>query len=469
MCYKFKLLSGFFLAFLFMSASLPVEAMDKEEKEKKIGVRTKTKKPGSSFNGERNKESRFKRQISSIKASRLRKNPKTEENKEKCLNDSQDLEDTSIQTNQQGNKIEWLKDPQSHVETLLKVLDLASRKSAENKGKYTVVISSHFVSKEFIKDCFFPKLDELEDLIRPVSKELLEANIKKHIDTTDFKKIIESVNTSLEVILYMTYAGFEEYKEAEKEYKKAKTDKGNEEKKYLSVILKPFDACASNLLMMFGDKEQDRLFTNTALPWLSPYICSECSFCFANVFKGEQAMPSIKNAINGLDAAWKKNDRVMRDYSEETHSLRKVRKKEKEEMGAPPKKESASTGGAGTIEKMLAAAKALEEAKKANEKRDIDYLDKSAASGGSNHDDSSVGSVIKALQEKLKKLEGEQKSVEPNSEKENPSKEQDAAEEGRKSLERSDDEDNISINGESDSEEEGVPELNEGNKTIIKK
>ncbi|HUX80152.1 MAG TPA: hypothetical protein VMW10_10485, partial [Alphaproteobacteria bacterium] len=283
----------------------------------------------------------------------------------------------------------------------------------------------------------------------PVSKEFLEDNIKQHIDTTDFNKILESVKINLDIILYMTHTGFEQYHEAENEYKKLKTYKGHKDQRYLSVNLKPFDACGSNLLMMSGGKEEDRLFTNTSLPWLAPFICSESSLHFALVIKGIQATRQITKGTKELENAWKANNCIIRDYSEETPSMRKAQKKEKGEVNFPPDKEPVATGGASDIKKLLAAAREINEAANSSVKKDINPLEESGASGDRNQD-GLLNGLLNSLHNQLKKMEEE---------KDEPVGEQEESERDTDNLGGSSYGSSSEINSESDSDVEGTTEL----------
>lgn len=368
MSYKFKLLIGFSLAFLFMSVSLPVEAMDgqmAEQKQKGTSRKMEDKKSGQE---QRDTQNKLKVRSLSLLTS-VRKKP-VPSPKEPLLASTGPSEPEKLKT-----EIKFLRGQKEHEAFFEKAIMNAKRE---------VCISSCDVSEKFIKEKFIPWFNEVEN--------------------------------KLKVTIYLTQKGKNTFKKAEA-FNEQKLDSKH------TIRKRTIQVCDTNVLHV-----DQNLFVTATYPWLSPLESEEERLYQALAIIGERAKKLTRKSRKDFVKAGNISLQIRKEALEVAGNRKResLELAESLEPGAigepevPPSKYSELSLGASEIikgleeEKARAAASASGETKPQliNDKYDeeaTDVDDLSAIIGESESEEESTSSDDEGIRELNTKNDTENK------------------------------------------------------------
>lgn len=340
MCYKFKSLIGFSLAFLFVSTSLPIEAMEEGEQPKSTPKKRILRRGKSITNllrshHSKKKPSQEKSTVEDDKDILQLKNDSMEVKTR--LKNLQNQKDGLQEKNDSSDEIQLLINPGNHLDKLKKVITKQARKD--------VIISSQFISKRFIRELFIPWVNRSE--------------------------------RDLTIAIYTTPTG-------EDDFVNATTSNKQRFELNHTITIESLDSCPSNVLIM-----DQNLFISTSYPWLTfPRSSKGYLLYLAPVIRESQAAPLIKNAREELGKARQKRLENTKDYSL-TAAIAVKLTEASEPMESDTSSGRKHDNRGGSIRKLIEARNA--EKGDANEEEDINYSGGSAGlSGESDYEEGSI-------------------------------------------------------------------------------
>lgn len=415
---KFNVLIGFSLAFLFVSTSLPVEAMEKEQIEGKTGspkkcnqTEQKKKKRTKSFArlvrglSRDNNQRRNRQEL--LKPGERKDVLKLRGNSLKIIEDLRKLKEQEANLQTLKNEVKCLTNQEEHLHTLGEAITQIAEKD--------IFISSPFVSKSFVKNTLIPWVNSSE-------KELNLTIFTTQMGVSKFKKV----------------EALEEPKFAQRH----------------SILINHLDS-PSNVLIV-----GDHFAVVTAYPWLTyPYENRKSRLYAGIVSRGSYAKDTIEDIRRQLEIAQQASCEE-KDYSVDEATVEELREKQYSEDSAPDSRLKHDNSG-GSLRKRIEAQNFKEiEKVKGKKREDIDY------SEGSDEDTSldlsgyykSLGRRIDA---KITSSMSSSSSSEEDSEDEVESGYADLSSRRAEVTERSGYTDLLSLRREFDSDEESLSELEE--------